>query len=57
MFVGVLGMKNTTLLGLELKDDAKPVDLRPYPITEGKQKYVQKGSQNNNKIMCVQTCR
>ena len=32
MFNGMLGMWNTTPVYLELKDDAKPVCSRPYPV-------------------------
>ena len=32
MFGGTLGIYNTSLVELELKDDAKPVFLRPCPV-------------------------
>ena len=32
MFNGTLGTWNTTMLDSELKDNKKPVCLRPYPI-------------------------
>ena len=32
LFDGTLGTWNTTTLDLELRDDAKPVCLRPYPV-------------------------
>ena len=32
MFDGMLGSWNITLLDLGLKDDAKPVCSRPYPV-------------------------
>ena len=32
LFDGTLGTRNITPVYLELKDDAKPVCLRPYPV-------------------------
>ena len=32
MFDGTLGTRNTTPVDLELKEDAKPVRLPPYPV-------------------------
>ena len=32
LFGGTLGTWNTTLVDLELKDNAKPVCSRPYPV-------------------------
>ena len=34
MFDGTLGTRNTTLVELQLKDDAKHVCSRPYPVTK-----------------------
>ena len=34
MFDGTLGTRNTTLVELQLKDDANHVCLRPYPVTK-----------------------